>query len=180
MKIDADEIRAKLPEYEGWNASATHLETKDIVNTLLTDREIGIPCQFDIIYDGTMNSTKNYLPLIALLHQLGYKIFIVYMDNVPYDVVKDRMLKRYQNSGRFVPVEVIDDFFSKGKQALNELKSKVEGYMVIDATSKNYDILEEGGMKLPSSRNYQELGQRIKTASVVDKLIKATEFLSKF
>lgn len=180
MKIDADEIRAKLPEYEGWNASATHLETKDIVNTLLTDREIGIPCQFDIIYDGTMNSTKNYLPLIALLHGLGYKIFIVYMDNVPYDVVKDRMLKRYQNSGRFVPVEVIDDFFSKGKQALDELKTKVEGYMVIDATSKNYDILEQGGMKLPSSRNYQQLGERIKTASVVDKLIKATEFLSKF
>jgi len=180
MKIDADEIRAKLPEYEGWNASVTHQETKDIVNTLLTDREIGIPCQFDIIYDGTMNSTKNYLPLIALLHQLGYKIFIVYMDNVPYDVVKERMLKRYQSSGRFVPVEVIDDFYSKGKQALDELKSKVEGYMVIDASSKNYEILEEGGMKLPTSRNYKELGQRIKTASLVDKLIKATEFLSKF
>lgn len=180
MKIDADEIRAKLPEYEGWNASVTHQETKDIVNTLLTDREIGIPCQFDIIYDGTMNSTKNYLPLIALLHQLGYKIFIVYMDNVPYDVVKERMLKRYQSSGRFVPVEVIDDFYSKGKQALDELKSKVEGYMVIDASSKNYDILEEGGMKLPTSRNYKQLGERIKTASVVDKLIKASEFLSKF
>jgi len=178
MKIDADEIRAKLPEYEGWNAATTHLETKDIVNTLLTDKEIGIPCQFDIIYDGTMNSTKNYLPLIGLLHQLGYKIFIVYMDNVPYDVVKERMLKRYQNSGRFVPVEVIDDFFSKGKQALDELKTKVEGYIVVDATSKNYDILEEGGMKLPTSRNYQQLGQRIKTATLVDKLIQATKILT--
>lgn len=178
MKIDADEIRAKLPEYEGWNAATTHLETKDIVNTLLTDKEIGIPCQFDIIYDGTMNSTKNYLPLIGLLHQLGYKIFIVYMDNVPYDVVKERMLKRYQSSGRFVPVEVIDDFFSKGKQALDELKTKVEGYIVIDATSKDYDILEEGGMKLPTSRNYQQLGQRIKTATLVDKLIQATKILT--
>ena len=42
LKIDADEIRAKLPEYQGYNATQTHLETKDIVNTLLSDRNIGM------------------------------------------------------------------------------------------------------------------------------------------
>jgi len=180
MKIDADEIRAMLPEYEGWNAAVTHLETKDIVNTLLTDSEIGIPCKFDLIYDGTMNSAKNYLPLIGLLHRLGYKVFIIYMDNVPYQVVKDRSLKRYQNpqSGRFVPLEVIDDFFSKGKAALDELKTKVDGYMVVDANSKDYKIIEEGGMKLPDNRNYQKLGRPVKTGHLVTKLIKAIKLLS--
>lgn len=178
VRIDADEIRAKLPEYQGWNASTTHLETKDIVNQLLSDREIGVPCQFDLIYDGTMNSSKNYKPLIGLLHSLGYKVFIVYMDNVPYDVVKERMLKRYQSSGRFVPMEVIDDFYSKGKVALDELKQLVEGYIVVDASNSNYDIIERGGIELPQSRNYSLIGSKTKTSNLVDKLITAAKFLT--
>jgi len=158
LKVDADEIRAKLPEYKGWNATSTHLETKDIVNTLLSDRTIGIPCKYDIIYDGTMNSTKSYLPLIELLKKLGYKIFIVYIDKVEEEVIKKRALERYQKSGRFVPMAVIDDFFTRGKSALNELKDKADGYMIVDGSNGNYDIIERGGIKLPKRRAYSKLG----------------------
>jgi predicted ABC-type ATPase len=181
VHVDADEIRAKLPEYEGWNATATHLETKDIVNQLLSDKEVGTPCLHDLIYDGTMNSTKNYLPLIGFLKGLGYKVFIVYMDNVPYSVVKQRMLDRYKKSGRFVPISVIDDFFSKGKAALDELKSVVDGYMVIDATSKDYDVIEEGGMKLPENREYSKMNgtanKQVETDSETQQLIEAIDVL---
>ena len=158
LKVDADEIRAKLPEYKGWNATQTHQETKDIVNTLLSDRTIGIPCKYDIIYDGTMNSTKSYFPLIALLKKLGYKIFIVYIDKVEEEVIKKRALERYKKSGRFVPMAVIDDFFTRGKSALNELKDKADGYMVIDGSDGEYRIVERGGMKLPKRRAYSKLG----------------------
>jgi predicted ABC-type ATPase len=158
LKVDADEIRAKLPEYKGWNATSTHLETKDIVNTLLSDRTIGIPCKYDIIYDGTMNSTKSYLPLIELLKKLGYKIFIVYIDKVEEEVIKKRALERYQKSGRFVPMAVIDDFFTRGKSALNELKDKADGYMIVDGSRGDYDIIERGGIKLPKRRAYSKLG----------------------
>ena len=158
LRIDADEVRSKLPEYEGWNASQTHIETKDIVNTLLSDKTIGMPCKTDVIYDGTMNSTKSYLPLIALLKKLGYKIFVVYIDNVPKDKIVKRALERYGKSGRFVPLEVIDDFFGKGKVALNEIKQKVDGYMIIDGSSSDYKIIEEGGFKLPRNRAYSEIG----------------------
>jgi predicted ABC-type ATPase len=161
LRIDADEVRSQLPEYDGWNASATHLETKDIVNTLLSDRTIGLPCEYDIIYDGTMNNTKAYLPLIKLLRKLGYKIYVVYIDNVPKPVIEKRVKERYQKSGRFVPLEVVDDFFSKGKTALNEIKKKVDGYMVIDGSDSNYRIIEEGGMKLPKSRKYSQIGTAI-------------------
>jgi predicted ABC-type ATPase len=165
LKVDADEIRAMLPEYKGWNATSTHLETKDIVTTLLSDRTIGIPCKYDIIYDGTMNNTKSYIPLIKLLRELGYKIFIVYIDKVPEEVVKKRALERYKKSGRFVPEAVIDDFFTRGKSALNELKSKADGYMVIDGSDGNYNVIEQEGMKLPKRRLYSQLGQPIKTVS---------------
>lgn len=171
FKIDADEIRAKLPEYKGWNSYNTQLEQKDIVQRLLSDKEIGMPCKFDIIYDGTMNKTKNYRPLIGTLKQLGYKIFIVYIDNIPYSTIKKRALERYRkggaNKGRFVPMEVIDEYFEAGKTALNELKSLVDGYMVIDGNDKNYKILERGGMELPVDRDYSVIGQPIPAAPVV-------------
>jgi len=158
LRIDADEIRAKLPEYEGWNASQTHLETKDIVNTLLSNKTIGIPCQFDLIYDGTMNTAKSYGPLIKLLKKLGYQIFIVYINNVPKEETIKRALNRYKSSGRFVPLEVIDDFFEKGKTALNQLKKSADGYMIIDGSSKNYDVIEQKGIALPKSRAYSKIG----------------------
>jgi predicted ABC-type ATPase len=161
LKVDADEVRSKLPEYKGWNATQTHLETKDIVNLLLSDRNIGIPCAFDLIYDGTMNSTKSYIPLINLLKSLGYKVFIVYIDNVDQDIIKQRALKRYQNSGRFVPLEVIDDFFTKGTAALESLKKKVDGYMVVDGSTSDYKVIERGGMQLPKDRNYSKIGTPI-------------------
>jgi predicted ABC-type ATPase len=158
LKVDADEIRAKLPEYKGWNATQTHQETKDIVNTLLSDRTIGIPCKYDVIYDGTMNSTKSYYPLIALLKKLGYKVFIVYIDKVDEEVIKKRALERYKKSGRFVPLAVIDDFFTRGKSALNELKDKADGYMVVDGSGGDYKVIERGGMRLPKRRAYSKLG----------------------
>jgi predicted ABC-type ATPase len=158
LKVDADEIRAKLPEYKGWNATSTHLETKDIVNTLLSDRTIGIPCKYDVIYDGTMNSVKSYIPLMALLKKLGYKIFIVYIDKVDEAVVKKRALERYKKSGRFVPMAVIDDFFTRGKSALNELKDKADGYMIVDGSGGDYSVIERGGMRLPKRRAYSKLG----------------------
>jgi predicted ABC-type ATPase len=160
-KVDADEVRAMLPEYRGWNACQTHLETKDIVNVLISDRNIGIPCAFDLIYDGTMNNTKSYLPLIELLHNLGYKIFVVYIDNVPRDVIEKRAMERYKKSGRFVPLSVIDDFFSKGKTALNEIKEKADGYMVVDGSTPEYHIIETGGMEIPSDRRYSAIGRKI-------------------
>jgi predicted ABC-type ATPase len=158
LKVDADEIRAKLPEYKGWNATQTQQETKDIVNTLLSNRTIGIPCNYDVIYDGTMNNTKSYYPLITLLKGLGYKIFIVYIDKVDEDVIRKRALERYKKSGRFVPMAVIDDFFNKGKTALNELKDKADGYMIVDGSQGDYKIIERGGMRLPKHRAYSKLG----------------------
>lgn len=179
MKVDADAIRAMLPEYQGWNSAATHMETKDIVNTLLTDKEIGIPCKYDIIYDGTMNRVSNYEPLIGTLKRLGYKIYIVYMDKVPYKEVVERMLNRYQKSKdhRFVPIDVIDDFFTKGKDALHQLKGKVDGYMVVDASDKEYRIIEKGGEDLPTQRNYVAIGEKNKSGKLVSKLIQASHLL---
>lgn len=72
--------------------------------------------------------------------------------------MKKRALERYKKSGRFVPMAVIDDFFTRGKSALNELKGKADGYMVVDGSGGDYNVIERGGMKLPKRRAYSKLG----------------------
>ena len=73
-----------------------------------------------------------------------------------------RSLERYKRSGRFVPLEVIDDFFSKGTAALDELKKDVDGYMVVDGGTNDYRVIEKGGMELPKDRKYSKIGTPIK------------------
>ena len=153
--LDADEIRAKLPEYQGWNANSTHLETQDIVNTLL-DRIGSEQCRYDFIYDGTMNKSKKYFPLIKKAKELGYKTYILFMD-VPYSEAKKRLIERYKKTGRFVPFEVIDEFFTKigdktkGQASLDELKPIVDGYIVVDSMTNK--VIERGGEGIPDSRD---------------------------
>lgn len=165
FKVDADEIRAELPEYKGWNASQTHEETGDIVDTLISDRNVGIPCKFDFVFDGTMSSVKRYKILINNLRKEGYDIFIVFMGNIPKGEIKERALERYKKSGRFVPMFVIDDFYANGEKNLNELKSLVDGYIVVDGSTYDYKIIEQGGKKLPNKRLYEKLGEKIKLAN---------------
>jgi dephospho-CoA kinase len=165
--LDADAIREKLlPEYQGWNASATHKETQDIVNSILEHIGEG-SCRYDFLYDGTMNKAEKYFPLINKVKSLGYETYIIFLD-IPYAVAYNRSLQRYQNGfkdgkmGRYVPVEVIEDFFrirpnsggkTMGQYALDELKTMVDGYIVVDGLTGN--VIEKKGDAFPRDRDYE-------------------------
>lgn len=149
--IDADEVRAKLPEYKGWNATQTHLETKDIVNQLIDD--IGVPCEFDLVYDGTMNKAESYEPLVNKLRGLGYKIFIIYI-SVPKEVSEKRVLERYRKRGRYVPKIVIDEVYERGLAAFEKLTKEADGFIRVDGVTGK--LVEKGGMAIPKKTRYQK------------------------
>lgn len=153
FKIDADDIRAKLPEYKGWNASQTHSETQDLTKTLLN--KVGkFGCSYDVIYDGTMNKSKKYKPLIDTLKKEGYRVFIMFM-KVDKKTSMDRAMGRYKRSGRYVPRFVIEEGAQNGLAAFNELKNEVDGYVLVDGNTQK--VLEKGGVEIPNDRDYDKL-----------------------
>jgi len=161
-KVDADAVREYLPEYEGWNSAATHQETRDIVNDLITSFDK--PCKHDLLYDGTMSNAAKYIPLVKRLKEIGYLVFIIYMD-VPKAVSIERAMNRFRDNkggktkyGRYVPKSVIDDFFATGKQGLEEIKNSVDGYIVVDSLTQK--ITEKGGIQVPQDRNYAEMFEK--------------------
>lgn len=157
FRIDADEIRAMLPEYKGWNSAATHKETQDIYRGLLKEIGEGKPCRFDLLWDGTMHRAENYLPLIGDLRKLNYDIYMIFVD-VPWEVSRKRTLDRYVKEseggkyGRYVPMIVVDEANENGRKGFDELKTKSDGYMVVDGTTR--EITEKGGVDLLADREY--------------------------
>jgi len=160
--IDADEVRTMLPEYKqwvnssgkelkGWNADQTHKETSDIVAKLLEGCKDGLPCKFDILYDGTMNKVKNYIPLVKKIKSLGYKTFIIFIQ-VPPEVTRERVLQRYKKSGRYVPKFVIENGIKVGLTVFDTLKTMVDGYMLVDGETR--EVIETKGEAIPKDRNY--------------------------
>ena len=153
FKIDADDLRAKLPEYKGWNATQTHEETRDLVKNLLN--KVGkTGCSYDVIYDGTMNKSKKYKPLVETLKKEGYRVFIMFL-KVDKKTSMTRAMNRYQKSGRYVPRFVIDEAAQNGLAAFNELKALVDGYVLVDG--KTQKVIEQGGAKIPEDRDYTAL-----------------------
>jgi predicted kinase len=170
FKIDADEIREMLPEYKGWNATATHKETQDIYRDLLQDVSEGKPCRFDILWDGTMNKAENYLPLIGDLRKLGYQIFMIYV-KVSWQKSRDRVLKRYQRTGRYVPMNVVDEANKAGIKGFEQLKDKADGFILVDGENK--EIIEKGGKEIPADRKFFEKKATDKDVDIIKAKAKA-------
>ncbi len=154
FRIDQDALREYLPEYKGWNATQTHQETRDISRRILANISQGKPCTFDILYDGTMNTGKNYIPLVEKLKDLGYAVYIIYV-KIDKDTSIQRTLYRYRNdgdNGRYVPQEVIREYFDREGETFEILKGMVNGWVEVDGiTSEKTD---DGGEEIPKERNY--------------------------
>lgn len=150
--IDADEVRAELPEYKGWNSATSHFETRDIVNEMIDD--IGKKCKYDLVYDGTMNKAKRYYELINKLRSAGYETYIIYIE-VPQEVSEQRVLERYQRTGRFVPMDVVQEVFDAKQEAFNQIKTMVKGWINVDGMTGK--IKETGGEKIPQDRSFNKI-----------------------
>ena len=80
------------------------------------------------------------------LKQLGYRTFIVQV-MVPESVSRQRVLLRYQRTGRYVPEEAIHSYYTHAASTFALLKPKVDGTIQVDGL--NNKIISRGGQTLP-------------------------------
>lgn len=108
--VDADAIKAKLPEFQVASAAKdsngaafVHAESSKISDKLLTRaKNDGL----DTILDGTGNGSLDKLKRrVQPFKDAGYRVQADYV-TVPTDVAVERAFKRGQETGRFVPESV--------------------------------------------------------------------------
>lgn len=145
LRIDADALRAQLPEYRGWNADLTQAETGVLVDRLLAG--IGRPCRFDLLYDGTMSRADRYRRLIPELRAMGYRVFLLHV-SVPESLSRRRVLERYRAMGRYVSRAAIGRYFATGPATFQSLSSWADGYLQVDGLTGR--VLKQGGGPFPS------------------------------
>lgn len=145
VMINSDDIRDKLPEYVGWNAHNTYEEAHDI-STRLLQKTISPHCRRHLVYDSTMSDLNKYNTLISALKKEHYRIFIVYLSVSPA-LSRERVLKRYQENGRYVPIDKIDTINRKSLAVFKKIAHEVDGYLMVNG--ENSTILKQKGALIP-------------------------------
>ena len=128
VKVDADEIRAQLPEYKGWNAALTVKETDDIASQIILR---ALESKKNLVFDGTLKTYKNAAEMIELFKQRGYKVNMVFVET-PINVAMRNAIDRYKTKGRFVDPNVIAAQDHKNRETFETLKSNVTDWSIYE------------------------------------------------
>jgi hypothetical protein len=160
--LNADVVKGKLPEYQGWNAGAVHEESALITEGPLFERAVGE--NHNIMVDLTGGNTKKLETMADMMHEAGYDIHLISIALPSYKSTGrawDRFTKNafgFKDPsgvkielGRFVPPEYvfkgIDERPEKTYQALKQ-KPYMKSYVSISTDiprGEEPKVLDRGG-----------------------------------
>lgn len=147
--INADDVKAKLPEYNGRNAGLVHEESSDIAEGKLLPK--AVQSGHHVLLDLTGANGKKMQAMVERFHKLGYEISVLYA-HLPIEKAAARAVERFRRSGRFEPPRYVAmNVDGKPEQTYNELKNdpRVTHY-------RRYSTDVEKGQQAP----LQEHGKR--------------------
>ena len=73
--LNADDVKAELPEYDGWNAAVTHEESSDVIENDLIPRLIE-EADHNVMLDVTGGNAKKLERWAAALKEKGYDVHL--------------------------------------------------------------------------------------------------------
>lgn len=115
--LNADDIKALLPEWDGWNAALLHQETSELFETL---QNIARQRRINIVLDVTLGNPGKISRNLDIYQALGYDIEGHYM-HLPRQIAAQRAINRATGANpRYVPPQIILDSVANeaGFQAL--------------------------------------------------------------
>ena len=139
--LDNDEIKQKLPEYRGYNASLLHRESSDIYDAIILK---AMPSRKNMILDATLRNTSKAKDMINLFKQAGYEIKL-YGTQLSKEHTVTRVTHRAIHRGRYVPPEYVIRNTDKINKSVRDLTPYVDEYRIYDTTEfGNPTIVMEG------------------------------------
>ena len=106
LYLNADDMKAALPEYQGWNAALLHEESSDLLRTAENNAK---QARLNVILDGTMGNMAVLDKRVDDYKSAGYRVAGHFMRVTPETSAK-RALERFVRggaTGRFVPPELL-------------------------------------------------------------------------
>lgn len=172
--IDSDEAKKLIPEFNnGWGASVVHAESKIIEDTMLHK---AIRNHDNIVYPKVGSKFNELANVIRKAKDFGYTVNVHFVD-LDREIALGRMINRFIEKGRFLPLEIVDKYFdSNGNSLIAQNYEKLKKEEIIDGYSKWDNNVERGeSAKLVESsfeadftRGHRMAGERSTDKSGVD------------
>ena len=140
LTLDCDIAKRKIPEFKARNgASLVHKESNEIINEI---RNIAIEKNFNIIEPIIGSEYQEVETFIEKMKKEKYKVFLIHSDIEPELSVK-RTIKRFIETGRYVPIDkIIDVYYTKTKETFRLVSSYKEIKCINIDTSKSNSFEE--------------------------------------
>ena len=150
--IDSDYAKRKLPEFHklGWGASLVHAEStqitsgfKDNPKKIMTLQTRSIHSGYNIVVPIIGNTSDKLIEAAKALISVGYEVHLTLVA-LPKQKATIRAVKRYNKSGRYVPLGMIFDDFGNDPSLIYYLL-KCEGktlFKSFGAISTDVDLGE--------------------------------------
>lgn len=117
--LDADAIKEKIPEYQGYNAYEVHEESSAILNKALQRaRKQGL----NVVLDATMKTLSSTEKKVKSFEDAGYDMEMYYM-HLPREKAAERAIGRFMGDrGRYVPLNVLLNDMKHNEENFDKLK----------------------------------------------------------
>jgi predicted kinase len=126
--LDADEIKQRLPEYEGWNAGQVHEESSDLMEWCLRRcMEQGV----NVVVDATIKTPKSAIAKAEKFKASGYRFECHYMHLPRVEAAKRAVARFLSPTGRYVPPDVILGN-TTNEQSFDQLKEMCDAWSFRD------------------------------------------------
>lgn len=93
--VNPDDVKEKLPEYDGWNAGPLHAESSYVSEAMIKSQAVSSRC--NIIYDITGRREKKVREAVEELADAKYRVYVVLVDLPPWQAV-GRVWSRFQEN----------------------------------------------------------------------------------
>jgi adenylate kinase family enzyme len=141
-KLNPDDIRAELPENEGWNAPATQAESKEIYYEAISK---AVSNHHNILMDETGSNKDKMSARAELLTKNGYDVHVVYVDAPQHEAIHrtwERYLKGEASNGKIVhrfvdPGFQLNGVDGKPEATYNELSRNPNVKSAVKITNRN-------------------------------------------
>lgn len=155
LRIDADDIRAFLPQYTGKNSNIVQKAANKGVEMLYDyaldqNKNIIFDATFAVKFETAIRNVERSLNKNRFVH-----IFYIYQDPIlAWEFTK----KREAIEGRYVPKEVFIDAFFQAKDNVNDIKKKFGNKISVSLVVKNFNNgLEDFEIGIEKIDNYIDI-----------------------
>ena len=135
MLIDSDEIKAKIPEFQGGiGAAAVHEESSSIIQPAIIRQAIAN--RDNIVMPRVGKSYEGLATDLNLLKSNGYRTHLAYV-HVPDQIAMKRAVDRFLRTGRLVSLSYIQSVDSHPKNTFERAKK--------DGLADSYSFYDNSG-----------------------------------